>query len=210
MKLIILAAPGAGKGTQAEALSKYYEIPHISTGVILRKNIADKTELGEIAAKYINEGKFVPDDVMIDIVEKRLSEKDCEKGFILDGFPRTRKQAEALSKSDIEIEKVLTIEVDDETIIERLSGRIECKQCGSSYHIEHKKPVVDGVCDNCGGPLSSRADDKPEIIKSRLKTYYEQTAPLKEYYKEQGLLRTVIGKDKIADTTAAVIEALKG
>ncbi len=210
MKLIILAAPGAGKGTQAEALSNYYEIPTISTGAILRKNIADGTELGEIAAKYINDGKFVPDDVMIDIVEKRLSEKDCEKGFILDGFPRTRKQAEALSKSDIEIEKVLTIEVDDETIIERLSGRLECKHCGSSYHIEHKKPEVDGICDKCGGPLTARKDDKPEIIKNRLKTYYEQTAPLKEYYAEQGLLITVIGQDEIAETTAAVLEALEG
>ncbi len=210
MKLIILAAPGAGKGTQAEALSKHYGIPTISTGAILRKNIADGTELGEIASKYINDGKFVPDDVMIDIVKKRLAEKDCEKGFILDGFPRTLRQAEALSASDIEIENVLTIEVEDEKIIERLSGRLECKKCGSSYHKEHKKPAVEGVCDKCGGPLTTRADDKPEIIKDRLNTYYEQTAPLKNYYEERGLLRVAIGKEEIAETTDAVLAALEG
>ena len=209
MKLIILAAPGAGKGTQAEALSRHYGIPTISTGAILRKNIADGTELGEIASKYINDGKFVPDDVMIDIVKKRLAEKDCEKGFILDGFPRTLRQAEALSASSIEIEKVLTIEVEDEKIIERLSGRLECKKCGSTYHTEHKKPEVEGICDKCGAPLTTREDDKPEIIKERLKTYYEQTAPLKDYYENLGLLRVAEGKEEIAETTDAVLEALE-
>lgn len=209
MKLIILAAPGAGKGTQAEALSKHFGIPTISTGAILRKNIADGTELGEIASKYINDGKFVPDDVMINIVKKRLSEDDCKGGFILDGFPRNLKQAEALEASDIEIDKVLTIEVKDETIIERLSGRLECKKCGSSYHKVHKQPKVEGICDNCGGVLVTRADDKPEIIKDRLNTYYEQTEPLKEFYAKRGMLRTAIGQDEIKETTAEVLKALK-
>jgi len=209
MKLIILAAPGAGKGTQAEVLSKHYDIPTISTGAILRKNIADGTELGEIAAKYINDGKFVPDDLIIDIVKKRLSEDDCKNGFILDGFPRNLAQAEALEKSDIEIDTVLTIEVEDETIIERLSGRLECKKCGSSYHIQHKQPKNPGVCDKCGGVLSTRADDKPEIIRERLATYYEQTQPLKKFYEDRGMLKTAIGQETIEETSAVVIEALE-
>lgn len=209
MKLIILAAPGAGKGTQAEALSNHFGIPTISTGAILRKNIADGTELGEIASKYINDGKFVPDDIMIGIVKERLGEDDCKNGFILDGFPRTLKQAEALDASDIEIDKVLTIEVEDETIIERLSGRLECKKCGSSYHKIHKQPKVDGICDKCGGVLTTRADDKPEIIKDRLNTYYEQTEPLKDFYKNKGMLRTAIGQDEIKETTEEVLKALE-
>ena len=209
MKLIILAAPGAGKGTQAEALSKHYDIPTISTGAILRKNIADGTALGEIAAKYINDGKFIPDDVMIDVVKSRLAEDDCKNGFILDGFPRTTAQAEALDASDIEIDAVLNIEVDDAKIIERLSGRLECKACGSSYHKQHKKPAVDGVCDNCGGPLTTREDDKPEIIKSRLETYYAQTEPLMSFYEQRGLLKKAVGQENIADTTQVVIEALE-
>ena len=210
MKLIILAAPGAGKGTQAEALSKHYNIPTISTGAILRKNIADGTPLGEIAAKFINDGKFVPDDVIIDIVIKRLNEDDCKNGFILDGFPRNINQAEALEKAGISLDSALTIEVDDEKIIERLSGRLECKSCGSSYHKQHKQPKVEGVCDNCGGVLTTRADDKPEIIKDRLATYYKQTAPLISFYEEKGLLKKAVGRENIADTTKAVIEAIEG
>lgn len=209
MKLIILAAPGAGKGTQAEALSKHFAIPTISTGAILRKNIADGTELGEIAAKYINDGKFIPDDIMIDVVKNRLSEDDCKNGFILDGFPRTINQAEALEAAHIGIDAVLTIEVKDSEIIERLSGRLECKACGSSYHKEHKKPKVDGVCDNCGGALTTRADDKPEIIKERLETYYKQTAPLIKFYEERNMLKTAVGQKNIADTTKAVLKALE-
>ncbi len=209
MKLIILAAPGAGKGTQAEMLSKHFNIPTISTGAILRKNIADGTELGEIAQQYINEGKFVPDDVMINIVSKRLNEYDCKEGFILDGFPRTIKQAEALDESDIDIDKVLTIEVDDEKIIERLSGRLECKACGSTFHKEHRKPKTEGICDNCGGALTVREDDKPEVIKDRLDTYHTQTEPLKEFYANKGMLRTAIGQEEIADTSAEVLKALE-
>jgi adenylate kinase len=209
MNIIIIAAPGAGKGTQAEVISKHFGIPTISTGAILRKNIADGTALGLIAQNYINDGKFVPDEIMIDIVRKRLNEDDCKNGFILDGFPRTINQAEALDKSDINIDKVLTIEVEDEKIVERLSGRLECKACGSSFHKEHRKPKVEGVCDNCGGELRTREDDKPEVIRERLATYYEQTAPLKKYYADKGILKTAIGKDEIEDTSKEVLKALE-
>lgn len=210
MKLIILAAPGAGKGTQAEMLSKHFGIPTISTGAILRKSIADGTELGTIAKRYIDKGKFVPDETIIDIVGKRLAEDDCKKGFILDGFPRNIAQAEALDASDIEIDTVLTLEVDDEKIVERLSGRLECKICGSSFHKEHRKPKTAGICDNCGGVLRPREDDKPEVVRERLKTYYEQTEPLKRFYADKGMLRTVIGKDEIEATTVEVLKALEG
>lgn len=209
MRLIILAAPGAGKGTQAENLSKHFGIPTISTGAILRKNIADKTELGAIAKRYIDDGKFVPDNVMIDIVRDRLHEDDCKDGFILDGFPRNLKQAEVLEDSDIDIDKVLTIEVEDRKIIERLSGRLECKKCGSTYHKQYRIPKKDGVCDNCGGELTTRADDRPEVVTSRLETYHEQTEPLKDFYKKRGILRTAIGQEEINDTTAEVLDALK-
>lgn len=209
MKLIIIAAPGAGKGTQAEVISKHYKIPNISTGAILRKSIADGTEIGAVAQKYINEGKFVPDHIMIDIVRKRLTEDDCKNGFILDGFPRNLKQAEELEKSDIQIDKVLTIEVDDEEIVERLSGRLECRVCGSSFHKEHRKPKKEGICDNCGGQLRTREDDKPKIIRERLATYYEQTAPLKKFYEDKGILRTAVGQKEIEDTTSEVLKALR-
>lgn len=208
MKLIILAAPGAGKGTQAELLSKHFNIPTISTGAILRKNISEGTKLGEIAGKYINDGKFVPDDVMIDVVADRLSKEDCKNGFILDGFPRTIAQAEALENSDIKIDAVLTIEVPDETIVERLGGRLECKNCGSTYHKIHKVPKVEGICDNCGGALVTRADDKPETIRERLNTYHTQTEPLKKFYENKGMLRVAEGKEDIVDTTAEVLKAL--
>lgn len=209
MKLIILAAPGAGKGTQAENLSKHFGIPTISTGAILRKNIADGTKLGSIAKQYIDDGQFVPDDVMIDIVRKRLHEDDCKNGFILDGFPRTLTQAEVLEKSDIDIDKVLTIEVPDDKIIQRLSGRLECKSCGSTFHKLYRIPKKEGICDNCGGELTTRADDKPDVIKHRLEVYHNQTEPLKQFYKDRGILRVAVGQEEIKDTTAAVIEALK-
>lgn len=208
MNLIILAAPGAGKGTQAELLSKHYDIPTISTGAILRKNISEGTELGEIAGKYINDGKFVPDDVMIKVVADRLSKDDCKNGFILDGFPRTLAQAEALEKSNIKIDAVLTIEVEDEKIIERLGGRLECKSCGSTYHKIYRAPKTEGVCDNCGGELVTRADDKPETVKERLETYHKQTEPLKKFYSERHMLKVAYGKEEIADTTAEVLKAL--
>jgi len=209
MKLILLAAPGAGKGTQAEKLSVNFNIPQISTGAILRKNIADGTELGATAKSYIDEGKLVPDDVMIGIITDRLKEDDCKNGFILDGFPRTLAQAEALDNSDVVIDKVLTIEVDDAKIIERLSGRLECKGCGTTFHKMYRVPAKEGVCDNCGGELITRADDKPETIKNRLDVYHTQTEPLKDYYKAQGKLAVAYGQEEIEDTTAEVLKALQ-
>ncbi len=209
MKLIILAAPGAGKGTQAEFLSKHFNIPTISTGAILRKNISDGTKLGEIAKNYINDGKFIPDDIMIEVVADRLSQADCNDGFILDGFPRTIAQAEALEKSDIEIDAVLTIEVKDETIMERLGGRLECKSCGSTYHKVHNAPKTAGKCDKCGGELGVRADDKPETVKERLETYHKQTEPLKDFYAQKNMLRVAYGKDEIAETSQEVLKALE-
>ena len=171
MRLILLAAPGAGKGTQAEKLSEHYGIPTISTGAILRKNIKEETELGKVAAQYINDGKLIPDDVMIQVMSDRLSHEDCKNGFILDGFPRTLAQAEALEKSTIEIDKVLMLNVADETIISRLSGRLECESCATTYHKEFRPPAEAGICDKCGGHLTVRDDDKPETVKARLETY---------------------------------------
>lgn len=209
MNLILLAAPGAGKGTQAELLCEKFGIPTVSTGAMLRKNIADGTQLGKMAEKYINDGKLVPDDVIIGLVQSRIAEDDCKNGFILDGFPRTIAQAEALSASDVKIDKVLNIEVPDEKIIERLAGRLECKSCGTTYHKEHRPPKVDGKCDRCGGDLRVRDDDKPETVKQRLKTYHTQTKPLVDYYKEKGMLRIVSGQEKIEDTHKAVLSALE-
>lgn len=209
MKLILLAAPGAGKGTQAEKLSEYFNIPTISTGAILRKNIKEETELGKIASEYINDGKLIPDDVMIKVMEDRLADDDCKNGFILDGFPRTLAQAEALDASPIEIDKVLSIEVPDEKIISRLSGRLECQSCATTYHKEFRPPVKENVCDKCGGKLDVRADDKPETVKSRLETYHNQTEPLLHYYSEKGMLRVAVGQEEIADTTKMVLKALE-
>ena len=209
MRLIILAPPGAGKGTQAEMLSKHFSIPTISAGAMLRKNIQDGTQLGDIAAKYINDGKFVPDDVIIDMVKSRLSESDCKDGFILDGFPRNLEQANALKNSDIKIDRALYLSVSDETIIERVSGRLECSECGAAYHEIHRKPEKDGVCDLCGGSLNKRADDKPETVKERLKTYHEKTEPLITFYKNEGILRTAYGKEGIDDTTKEVLSVLE-
>lgn len=208
MRLILIAVPGAGKGTQAEKLSEHFDIPTISTGAILRKNIKEGTELGKLAQKYIDGGNLIPDDVMIDVMKARLSEDDCVNGFILDGFPRTLAQAEALDKSDIEIDCVLNIDVSDEAIIERLSGRLECSKCASTFHKLHRKPKVEGVCDNCGGTLVTRADDTPETIKSRLEVYHTQTEPLLHFYAEKGMLRTAVGQENISDTTKEVLNAL--
>lgn len=210
MKIILLAAPGAGKGTQAEKLSEHFGVPSISTGAILRHNIQEGTELGKLAQTYIDGGNLIPDDVMIEVMKDRLSQSDCEKGFILDGFPRTLKQAEELDKSDIDIDVVLNLDVPDEQIIERLSGRLECKECATTFHKIHRKPKVEGVCDNCGGELITRADDKPETIKSRLNIYHSKTESLINFYKEKGMLKTAEGKDEIAETTAEVLRVLEG
>lgn len=209
MKLIMLAAPGAGKGTQAEKLCEHYGILTISTGAILRKNIKEETELGKLAKTYIDDGKLIPDDVMIEVMKSRLKEDDCKNGFILDGFPRTIAQAEALDKSGIEIDCVLNIDVPDEKIIERLSGRMECPKCGKTFHKLYNKPKKDGVCDACGGELTVRDDDKPETVKNRLETYHTQTEPLIDYYAEKGKLRTAVGQEEIKDTTKEVLKALE-
>lgn len=210
MKLILLAAPGAGKGTQAERLSEHFGIPTISTGAILRQNIKEKTELGKLAKTYIDNGNLIPDDVMIQVMNDRLSKDDCKNGFILDGFPRTTAQAEALESSGTEIDAVLNLVVADEAIIKRLAGRLECSKCSSTYHKEHKKPAVEGVCDKCGGELVTRADDKPETIKSRLEVYHASTEPLIAYYKNKGILKTVEGHSGIEETTAEVLNILEG
>ncbi len=210
MRLILLAAPGAGKGTQAEKLSEHFGIPTISTGAILRHNIKEGTELGKLAKTYIDDGNLIPDDVMIKVMNDRLSKDDCKNGFILDGFPRTPAQAEALDKAGTKIDAVLNIVVADEEIIRRLAGRLECSKCAATYHKLYNKPAVDGVCDKCGGELVTRADDQPEIIKSRLQIYHGATEPLLTYYRNKGILKTVEGHSGIAETTAEVLRVLEG
>ena len=209
MKLILLGAPGAGKGTQAEIISEKYNIPTISTGNIIRAALKNGTEMGLKAKSYIDAGNLVPDEVVIGIIKERLAEDDCKNGFILDGFPRTIPQAEALDKMGFEIDRALSIEVDDAEIIKRMSGRRVCLACGASYHIEFKKPEKEGVCNVCGGELVIRKDDEPETVMNRLKVYHEQTEPLKDYYKACGKLIVVEGQDKVEDTTALVLKALE-
>ena len=208
MNLVLMGPPGAGKGTQGEILSKRLGIDTISTGVMLRTAIKEQTEVGKLAEGYINEGKLVPDDVIVAIVKERLAKPDCEKGFILDGFPRTTAQAEALTASGVKIDKVLSLEVADEAIVERLSSRRECSQCGAPYSVLYNKPAVEGKCDKCGGELIQRADDNPDTIKNRLNVYHEQTEPIKDYYAKAGLLVTALGADKVEDTTKNVLTAL--
>ncbi len=209
MKLILLGAPGAGKGTQAEIICNKYNIPTISTGNILREAIKNGTEMGLKAKSYIDNGELVPDSVVIGVINDRLAGEDCKNGFILDGFPRTIPQAEALDSMNIEIDCALSIEVKDEKIMQRLSGRRVCSKCGSSYHSDYKKPTKDGICDACGAELVQRVDDKPETIAERLNIYHNQTEPLKEYYKKQGKLRIVEGQEEVEDTTRLVLSALE-
>ncbi len=209
MKLILLGAPGAGKGTQAEIISKRLSIPIISTGNILKDAVRRGTELGQKAEEFMSSGRLVPDDVIIGILRQRVTADDCADGFILDGVPRTVAQAEALEDMGIEIDKVISLEVPDETILERLSGRRVCPNCGSTYHVSFKPPAVEGVCDACGEKLIVRDDDKEQTVKTRLKVYHETTEQLKDYYERQGKLRTVEGKKEIADTTRAALAALE-
>ena len=208
MKLILLGAPGAGKGTQAEQICEKLSIPAVSTGNIIRESMKQGTEMGKKAKSFVDAGQLVPDEVVIGIIKERLSEKDCENGFILDGFPRTIPQAEALDKMGIDIDTVLSIEVADEKIVKRMSGRRVCEKCGASYHIEYKKPKVEGVCNLCGGKLVCRKDDAPETVLDRLRVYHEQTEPLKDYYEKTGKLKTVEGQEELSDTTALVFRAL--
>ena len=209
MKLIFLGAPGAGKGTQAEIIAGKLNIPTISTGNIIREALANGTEMGIKAKSFIEAGKLVPDDVVIGIIKERLANEDCNNGFILDGFPRTIPQAEALDNMGIIIDKVVDIDVPDENIVNRMSGRRVCKACGSSYHIENKKPKVDGVCDACGGELQIRKDDAPETVLDRLNVYHEQTEPLKDFYAKCSKLRSVEGTAPITEITEAILKVLE-
>ena len=209
MNLILMGAPGAGKGTQAEIISEKFKIPAISTGGILRDAIKNETELGKMAKSYMDSGSLVPDDIVIGIVKEHLSSDTCKNGFILDGFPRSIPQAEALENMGVKIDAVLSIEVADEAIIARMGGRRLCSGCGVSYHVEYNPSKIDGVCDKCGKPLYIREDDAPETVKKRLDTYHDQTEPLKAFYANRGLLLTVEGQSSIEDTTALVYKTLE-
>ena len=209
MNIIFLGAPGAGKGTQAEKVSEKLSIPTVSTGNIIREALRTGTEMGLKAKSYIEAGKLVPDDVVIGIIKERLAKDDCANGFILDGFPRTIPQAEALDAMGVIIDKVIDIEVPDEKIAARMSGRRVCKDCGSSYHLEYKAPKAEGVCDACEGELIQRKDDAPETVLDRLAVYHKQTEPLKDYYSKKGILRIVEGQEEIADTSALTLKALE-
>ena len=206
MNIILLGAPGAGKDTQAAVLAEHYNIPTISTGNIIREALKNGTEMGMKAKSFMDAGQLVPDEVVIGIVKERLAEDDCKNGFILDGFPRTIPQAEALDKMGVNIEYVVDIEVSDERIINRLSGRRVCEECGRPYHLVNLKPKQEGVCDACGGTLVQRKDDHIDTIKNRLEIYHKETEPLVEYYKNQGKLQTVHGSDKVEDTMADMMK----
>jgi adenylate kinase len=206
MKVILLGAPGAGKGTQAEKISQKFNIPAISTGYIIRHAIAEGTELGKLAKVYIDEGKLLPDDVVTKLLLERLDKEDCKNGFILDGYPRTLNQAKALDELGIAVDKVVSIAVSDDDVIARLSGRRECTKCGIPYHISHNKPTVEGICDVCGGELIQRADDNPETIKNRLVVYHETTEPLIKYYIESKRLNVVESQNTVEKTTEKVLE----
>ena len=208
MRLTIMGPPGGGKGTQAEAISAILNIPHISTGAIIRNAIREKTKLGLIADDYIAKGQLVPDGLVIDMVSQRLEEKDCENGYILDGFPRTLPQARAMDEIGIQVDCALNLDVSDETIVKRLGGRRECKECAAPYHIEFNPPEKDGICDKCGGVLITRDDDVPETIRKRLSVYHEQTEPLIKFYSEKNLLANIAGREGIEETTEAVLDAL--
>ncbi|MBR1555614.1 MAG: adenylate kinase [Oscillospiraceae bacterium] len=208
MNLILLGAPGAGKGTQAEAISEALNIPQISTGNMLREAVKNGTEYGLKAKAVMEAGGLVSDDIVIGILKDRIAQDDAKNGFILDGFPRTVPQAEALDKMGVRIDKVVEIFVPDETIKERVSGRRVCEGCGASYHIQYKPSKVEGVCDKCGAKTVIRKDDEPATVISRLETYHEQTEPIKAYYEQQGKLETVIGQEEVADTKKLTLKAV--
>jgi adenylate kinase len=210
MNIILLGAPGAGKGTQAAVICDYLKIPTISTGNIIRAALKSGTEMGLKAKSFIDNGQLVPDDVVIGIIKERLSEGDCANGFILDGFPRTIPQAEALDSMGVQIDRVVDIDVSNEEIVHRLSGRRVCESCGATYHLDYNKPKVEGVCDVCAGTLIQRKDDSPETVQQRLAVYHEQTKPLEDYYREQGKLSVVSGEGEIEEITRLTIAALEG
>ena len=208
MKIIMLGAPGAGKGTQAEILSKKLGIPTISTGNILRAAVKAGTPVGLQAKSYMDAGKLVPDDVIIGILAEALKGPECAKGYILDGVPRTIPQAEAMEAQGVDIDVALDLAVEDDAIVARMGGRRVCPVCGATYHIVNAPPKKEGVCDKCGAELIIRADDAPETVKDRLRTYHEQTEPLLAFYKERGKLKTVENKPSIEENTAEIMKAL--
>ncbi len=208
MNLILLGAPGAGKGTQAEVISENLNIPQISTGNMLREAVKNGTEYGLKAKEAMESGALVSDEIVIGILKDRIAADDCKNGFILDGFPRTVPQAEALDAMGVKIDKVLEIYVPDETIKKRVSGRRVCEDCGATYHVDFKPSKVADKCDKCGGKTIIRKDDRPETVLDRLSVYHSQTAPLKDYYEKQGKLETVIGQEEVADTSKLVLKAL--
>ncbi len=208
MKIIFLGAPGAGKGTQAEIVSKRLGIPSISTGAIIREAIKSGTPMGLQAKEYTTKGQLVPDGVVIGIIKERLSAPDCKNGFILDGFPRTVPQAAALDEMGVKLDAVVSIEVPDEVIVERMTGRRVCDKCSATYHLKSIPPKDGKNCDKCGTPLSVRADDQPDVVKQRLRVYHETTEPLKDFYASTGKLKLVEGQDKVEDTTALTLAAL--
>ena len=209
MKVILMGAPGAGKGTQSAVISQKWNIPALSTGDMLRAAIRDCTELGIKAKSYMDGGNLVPDELVIDIIKEYIGSDKCKNGFILDGFPRSIPQAEALDAMGVKIDLVLSLEVADEKIIERMSGRRICSSCGASYHVVYNPPKNADVCDNCSSALYVRADDAAETVIQRLQTYHNTTEPLKEFYAKRGLLVCVEGQEKVEDTTACVMEALE-
>jgi len=208
VKLILLGAPGAGKGTQAAEISKRLGIPTISTGNILRQAIKDGTDVGLQVKSLLDAGKFAPDELIMQILSERLAQNDCRKGYILDGVPRTLAQAEALTQAGIEFDHVVSLEVADKDIEERMSGRRACPGCGATYHVKTLPPKQEGICDSCGGELVLRTDDAPETVRHRLEVYHAQTEPLKDYYGKRGLLREVAGNGDIDGITAAAMEAM--
>ena len=207
MKIIMLGAPGAGKGTQAEMISEKYNLPHISTGDIFRANIKNGTELGKEAKGYMDKGLLVPDELTVRILLDRVAKEDCKNGYILDGVPRTIAHAEALEKAGITFDAVVSIEISEEEILHRMSGRRVCEACGSSYNVEAVPPRREGICDNCGGRLIQRKDDTPEMVRERLKVYHAETEPLVDFYAQRGLLRPVQSSTKDG-TTQAILAAL--
>lgn len=209
MRLILLGAPGAGKGTQADILSATLNIPTISTGNILRAAMSEGTPTGLKAKEFVESGKLVPDDVIIDIIRERLAKDDCANGYILDGVPRTIPQAEAMEAMGIEIDKALSIEIEDETIVQRMSGRRTCKNCSRTFHIVSNPPKVEGICDFCGGELGIRKDDTAETVRARLKTYHKETEPLKAFYEQRGKLVKVDNQPTIEATTAEIKKVLE-
>ena len=208
MKLILLGAPGAGKGTQAEILCKEFSIPTISTGNILRAAIKNGTPTGMKAKSFMDACTLVPDDVIIGVITDRLAEPDCANGYILDGVPRTIAQAEALEKAGINFDDVISIEISDQEIEERMAGRRVCEHCGASYHVVAVPPKQEGVCDKCGGKLVRRHDDDPEVVEQRLAVYHKETEPLKDFYKSRGVLKPVENQPSVAETSQAILHAL--